>query len=124
MFGFLTFHFFTVCNVFFNLHLLFFSIFSFFLSLFNGSLISSLFNSFAFNLTILRTPALSFSQVNALNMPSSQQAESRSFSSKDAEAPNYYDQFLFIENSSSQRATRFSNALINYDYKTGHYLGE
>jgi hypothetical protein len=37
--------------------------------------------------------------------------------------PKYYDQFLFLENSNSQRVTRFSNLLVNYDYKTGHYLG-
>lgn len=29
----------------------------------------------------------------------------------------------FIEVSSGMRMTRFSNALINYDYKTGHYIG-
>jgi hypothetical protein len=29
----------------------------------------------------------------------------------------------FSESSNSQRFTRFSNALINYDYKTGHYIG-
>jgi heme/copper-type cytochrome/quinol oxidase subunit 1 len=28
-----------------------------------------------------------------------------------------------VENSSSQRITRFNNVFINYDYKTGHYLG-
>jgi hypothetical protein len=31
---------------------------------------------------------------------------------------------LFAEKSSAQRFTRFSNALINYDYKTGHYIGD
>jgi hypothetical protein len=30
---------------------------------------------------------------------------------------------MFSENSSSQRFTRFSSSLINYDYKTGHYMG-
>jgi hypothetical protein len=36
------------------------------------------------------------------------------------------DNFLlnsFLESSSSQRFTRFSNSLINYDYKTGNYVG-
>jgi hypothetical protein len=36
------------------------------------------------------------------------------------------DNFLlnsFLESSSSQRFTRFSNSLINYDYKTGNYIG-
>lgn len=29
----------------------------------------------------------------------------------------------YVESSSSQRFTRFSNPLINYDYKTGNYVG-
>jgi hypothetical protein len=29
----------------------------------------------------------------------------------------------FLETSSSQRFTRFSNVLVNYDYKTGNYIG-
>lgn len=30
---------------------------------------------------------------------------------------------LFTENSQSQRVTRFNTIFVNYDYKTGHYLG-
>lgn len=30
---------------------------------------------------------------------------------------------LFTEDSQSQRATRFNTIFVNYDYKTGHYLG-
>lgn len=92
-------------------------------SILNGSFLTSLFNVFTFNLTVLKTPNFTFNTfgINQINNP---QQEDRSFSSKDAELANYYDQFLFIENASSQRATRFSNALVNYDYKTGHYLGE
>jgi hypothetical protein len=30
---------------------------------------------------------------------------------------------IFTENSSNQRLTRFNTVFINYDYKTGHYLG-
>jgi hypothetical protein len=33
------------------------------------------------------------------------------------------DAVLFSEKSSSQRFNRFSNLMINYDYKTGNYLG-
>jgi hypothetical protein len=33
------------------------------------------------------------------------------------------DKLSYSENTSSQRFTRFNNALINYDYKTGHYIG-
>lgn len=112
-----------LASVIFRPHLLFFSMLSPVLSFINGSFISSLFNVFTFNLTVLKTPSLSFFKSSNYNVSLDNKADARSFSSKDAEAPNYYDQFLFIENTSSQRATRFSNALINYDYKTGHYLG-
>lgn len=47
----------------------------------------------------------------------------RSFYSGDSDLVKYYDRFLFLENSSSQRVTRFSGSLVSYDYKTGHYLG-
>jgi hypothetical protein len=30
----------------------------------------------------------------------------------------------FIEQSDNQRFLRFNNSLINYDYKTGHYVGD
>lgn len=30
---------------------------------------------------------------------------------------------MFLESSSSSRYNRFSNILVNYDYKTGHYIG-
>jgi hypothetical protein len=34
------------------------------------------------------------------------------------------DQYtIFTENSSNQRVTRFNTVFVNYDYKTGHYLG-
>lgn len=33
------------------------------------------------------------------------------------------ESFVYSESSSSQRLTRFSNPMINYDYKTGHYVG-
>jgi hypothetical protein len=30
---------------------------------------------------------------------------------------------FFLEGDSAQRFNRFNNALINYDYKTGNYVG-
>ena len=113
----------SVTSFIFQPHLLLFSMMSPLFSILNGSFLTSLFNVFTFNLTVLKTPNFTFNTfgINQINNP---QQEDRSFSSKDAELANYYDQFLFIENASSQRATRFSNALVNYDYKTGHYLGE
>jgi hypothetical protein len=29
----------------------------------------------------------------------------------------------YTENSTNQRLTRFNTVFVNYDYKTGHYLG-
>ena len=31
--------------------------------------------------------------------------------------------YAYTENSSNQRITRFNTVFVNYDYKTGHYLG-
>jgi hypothetical protein len=46
------------------------------------------------------------------------------FSSKNISAGELINSFSFLEHSgASHRALRFSNALIGYDYKTGHYLG-
>merc|ERR1712224_146862 len=33
------------------------------------------------------------------------------------------NKFNFTENTQNQRFNRFNNILINYDYKTGHYIG-
>jgi hypothetical protein len=30
---------------------------------------------------------------------------------------------MYVEGSASQRITRFNTVFVNYDYKTGHYLG-
>jgi hypothetical protein len=65
-------------------------------------------------------PTTTPSNIDSLGVSAS---TTRNFSSTDADSQNYYNQFLFLENASSQRATRFSNLLVNYDYKTGHYLG-
>jgi hypothetical protein len=46
------------------------------------------------------------------------------FSSKNITTSELINSFSFLEHSgASHRALRFSNALIGYDYKTGHYLG-
>lgn len=106
-------------------HILLFSILSPLFSFLNGSLLTSFFNTLTFNLTILKAP-LSITPISyglGRSATNSLEASSRSFSSTDTDSQSYYNQFMFIENASSQRATRFSNLLVNYDYKTGHYLG-
>jgi len=45
------------------------------------------------------------------------------FSSHTNQAFRLENIFNFSEKISSQRFNRFLNLMINYDYKTGHYLG-
>jgi hypothetical protein len=56
-------------------------------------------------------------------MSSSDQTQLVLFSSKTLSLDESINNFSFLEHSKHQRFTRFSNSLIGYDYKTGHYLG-
>lgn len=59
--------------------------------------------------------------VNPSSLSSKREAHSllNSSLSSDPEFKNF-----FSESSSSQRLNRFNNILVNYDYKTGHYMGD
>jgi hypothetical protein len=48
---------------------------------------------------------------------------STTFTTKDLYTTTQELDYSFLEKSDTQRFIRFSNPLINYDYKTGHYLG-
>ena len=87
----------------------------------NGSFFSMFLTVVTINTMTLRSDFAPLSSFKSLHDKSQQPVQF--FHSKDTNLPKYYDQFLFLENSSSQRVTRFSNLLVNYDYKTGHYLG-
>jgi len=100
--------------------LLLFSSLSSFTGIFGGSFFSTVLTTLTINFSTLRVSTKqSIAAVNAVE----HSTPSQSFYSKDTDMPKYYDEFLFLENASSQRVTRFSNLLVNYDYKTGHYLG-
>lgn len=109
-----------------------------------SSLLASLFNSFDFvvaysplfslNARVIRSlfPTLvaNFAAVETRSGRTSEEvvtftraSSERLFYSGDSDLVKYYDRFLFLENASSQRVTRFSGLLVSYDYKTGHYLG-
>jgi len=109
-----------------------------------SSLLASLFNSFDFvvaysplfslNARVIRSlfPTLvaNFATVETRSGRTSEEvvtftraSSERLFYSGDSDLVKYYDRFLFLENASSQRVTRFSGLLVSYDYKTGHYLG-
>jgi len=86
----------------------------------SARVIRSLCRTVVANFTVLKTrsgctPEEAATSANAL--------PKRLFHSGDSDLAKYYDRFLFLENSSSQRVTRFSGLLVSYDYKTGHYLG-
>jgi hypothetical protein len=91
--------------------------------LFNfGTLSQSLLNNFSFiNFSFNESPfLLNFSGKNACG-----NVNQVSFSGKQVGSSFDHDSIknMFSENSSAQRFTRFSSSLINYDYKTGHYIG-
>jgi hypothetical protein len=91
--------------------------------LFNfGTLSRSLLNNFSFiNFSFNESPfLLNFSGKNAYG-----NVNQVSFSGKQVGSSFDHDSIknMFSENSSAQRFTRFSSSLINYDYKTGHYIG-
>jgi len=90
------------------------------ITLLNGSFLSALLNTVTINFGTLKA---GLNHHPVLVGSYSKAAPRLLFHSKDTDLPKYYDQFLFLENSSAQRVTRFSNLLVNYDYKTGHYLG-
>jgi len=87
---------------------------------FGSSPVNTLLSTLSTNLMVLK---VSFVSVPVTHVSPTEVSPKRFFLSKDTDMPKYYDQFLFLENSNSQRVTRFSNLLVNYDYKTGHYLG-
>jgi hypothetical protein len=87
--------------------------------MFYNFFLKNVFNLFALNLVCLRSNTLTL--VNSIS--SLDQTQSVLFSSKTLSLDESINNFSFLEHSKHQRFTRFSNSLIGYDYKTGHYLG-
>jgi hypothetical protein len=72
------------------------------------------------NLIFLNINSLLTIRLNKINKTNNNIEYTSDFSNK-----NFLDfsSNNFTEVSSSQRVSRFSTSLINYDYKTGHYIG-
>lgn len=87
--------------------------------LLSGSLFKIVYNVIAVNSASL---SIFISQLTSPVFPLNEEP-SLLFFSKNLSTKDSINNFSFTEHSSSQRSTRFSNALIGYDYKTGHYLG-
>jgi hypothetical protein len=84
--------------------------------------LNSLIKLFSSNFYFLSS--FNYSKINNYNLSSNTKSENVSYvveSSNQLGVNNLEQQFL--ENTQSQRFTRFNNLLINYDYKTGHYIG-
>ncbi len=82
-------------------------------------LVKLFFNNFYF---LSSNNYISSFNLNYLNYNSTSEKISYILDSNSASVTNNVDQ-QFLENTQNQRFTRFNNLLINYDYKTGHYIG-
>jgi hypothetical protein len=109
----------TVCE-YFSL-LLSFNIFCFPFFTFN-SLITTLFNNINFYIDLSYLSYLYKSCTNT-SSTSNLNLEKKSFLVQDTVSSNDSLKNTFLESSSTTRYARFFNVLVNYDYKTGHYIG-
>jgi hypothetical protein len=94
-----------------------FNLFNLFSNINFVSYFHNLTNNFNFNF-------LSFSNPNIfLNSTIEEKSDNFNVTNK-IDYLNNLENASFSEISNSQRFTRFSNPLINYDYKTGNYIGD
>jgi hypothetical protein len=121
MFYYLTTYFINFINLFFSL----FSFIPFIFSFFSATI----FNTFFVGVTgvfLVNSTCIKFSLSNVIYSVTSfldKDSYASSFLTKTISADEALDKFSFLEHSKHQRSTRFTNSLISYDYKTGHYLG-
>jgi hypothetical protein len=82
-----------------------------------------LINSILLNFNV-STDLTSLSTNNSVNV-SNQSSDAKSFSSSGYESISNNDYLVYsnLETSDDYRFNRFSNPIISYDYKCGHYLG-
>jgi hypothetical protein len=87
----------------------------------SSSFFSSFFKTVSFNFSLLTTSSYysTFSQNsnNTLNLEQNTGVLNLTTNTSQDSIQAY------TENSTSQRLTRFNTVFVNYDYKTGHYLG-
>ena len=89
-----------------------------------GDIFTGVFFKSIFNVVALNAGSMSvFFYGDRALIVSAPKDSSLLFLSKNLSTKDSINNFSFTEHSSAQRSTRFSNSLIGYDYKTGHYLG-
>lgn len=109
-----------------NIKLIVVELFTFFYSLnlyvpTSSSFFSSFFKTVSFNFSLLTTPSYysAFSQNSNSTLDLEQNIGVLNLTTN----ANQDSTQAYTENSTSQRLTRFNTVFVNYDYKTGHYLG-
>lgn len=108
---------------FYNIILDFFTVFNSlnFLSTLYMFSLGTLTNTMSFILTA-SLPTYYFWDVNPFQNKVESEGE-RFFFNKNTVSGGLLPELLFTESATEQRFNRFSNPLINYDYKTGNYIG-
>lgn len=100
-----------------------FSSFSFLYDFFNGNFLQSILNTIFINFSFFIFPNF-FTLSNVTNPTYSEiNTLSTVFSSDELHVSSSGNLFSFTETSATPRFNRFSSVLVNYDYKTGHYIG-
>lgn len=99
-----------------------FSSLSFLYDFFNGNLLQSILNTIFINFSFFIFPNIIYPSII---YPTHSETVSpfTVFSSDELHVSSSGNLFSFTETSSTPRFNRFSSVLVNYDYKTGHYIG-
>jgi hypothetical protein len=87
----------------------------------SSSFFTSFFKTMSFNFSLLTTP--SYYSIFSQNTESTLNLNQNTGVLNLTTARNQDSIQAYTENSTSQRITRFNTVFVNYDYKTGHYLG-
>jgi hypothetical protein len=87
----------------------------------SSSFFSSFFKTMSFNFSLLTTP--SYYSVFSQNTGNTLSLDQNTGVLNLTTSRNQDSIQAYTENSTNQRITRFNTVFVNYDYKTGHYLG-
>jgi hypothetical protein len=87
----------------------------------SSSFFTSFFKTISFNFSLLTTP--NYYSLFSQNTENNSTLEQNTGVLNLTTSQNQDSIQAYTENSTSQRITRFNTVFVNYDYKTGHYLG-
>jgi hypothetical protein len=87
----------------------------------SSSFFTSFFKTMSFNFSLLTTP--NYYSLFSQNTENNSTLEQNTGVLNLTTSQNQDSIQAYTENSTSQRITRFNTVFVNYDYKTGHYLG-